>query len=532
MSARGPDRSSGPRWLVPAALLCSLAAVAKPPVIDEESYLWLGAHVDPALPYDWHRAWQPWSDQGPVTFVYAHPPLHLWWMALVHAISADPGFARAACAVPFVTLYAWGVGRLAAATTRRAPLACAAWLAASTVQLGLQDSLMIDLPAVALVTAGVGLYAGRDERGGLLRLGLAGLLLGLGAATKYSMGMVVVPVLLHAAVRVGRGRLPVGSAAALAAAAFAVPAAVEGVVAAQYGQLHLWAVCAHRHDIESGPVGGRALGALARMALLPVPLASPALAVGAVVVGACAAWAGAPSSLAGAGMVTWLVVCGLGAAGAAAAVRSLLDGDDRDDGLLLGGLVLATFAGVAGAHNFASARYLLPAAAPLAVVLARAAGRSDRAASLSWGAVVASALLAGAVSVADFRFAAAGDAVAAAGAVRVQSMAPVDVRFAGEWTFRYHLEAIGWQRYRPGEELRPGTLVLVADNESPGEFPRGSWQPVDRVEGVDRLPLKVMAPAQGIALYAETLGVLPLGWSSDPLESATVFRVTGAADGR
>lgn len=521
----------GPRWLLPAALACALSAVTKLPVIDEESYLWLGAHVDPARPYDWHRTWQPWADLGPTTFVYAHPPLHLWWMALVHAVSPELSVQRVLCAVPFVALYALGVGRLAAATTARPGLACAAWLAASTVQLALQDSLMIDLPAVALATAGVGVYAARHERGGAGGFAVAGALLGLAAATKYSMGMVVVPVLLHAALRVAKGRLPLGSGLALAGAAVGVPAGVEALVAAQYGQVHAWSVWAHRHDIVSGPVGQRTVGVLARAALLPLPLAG-AGAVVAAVAGAAVAWFAVPAGLSGAGFAGMCAACALGAIAVGAAARALVDEDDRDAGLLLGGLVVATFAGVAGAHNFASARYLLPAAAPLAVLLARAVEGSARARALAWCGVGASAVVAAAVCVADARLAAAGAAVAEAGALRVQSMAPVDVRFAGEWTFRYHLEAIGWQRYRPGEALRPGTLVLVADNESPGDYPRSAWQPVDRVEGADRFPLKVMAPSRQTALYAETLGVLPLGWSADPLESATVFRVPGDAGGR
>lgn len=528
-----PAGASGPRWLVPAALFCALAGVTKLPVIDEESYLWLGAHVDPARPYDWHRTWQPWADLGPTTFVYAHPPLHLWWMALVHAVSPELSVERVLCAVPFVALYALGVGRLAAATTGRPGLACAAWLAAATVQLALQDSLMIDLPAVALATAGVGMYAARDERGGGRGLAVAGVLLGLAAATKYSMGMVVVPVLLHAALRVANGRLPLGSGVAIAAAAVGVPAGVEALVAAQYGQVHAWAVWVHRHDIESGPLGQRAVGALARAALLPLPVAGGTLAVVVVaaVAGAGTAWFAVPAGLTAAGVAGLCAACALGAVAIGAAGRALVADDDRDSGLLLGGLVLATFAGVAGAHNFASARYLLPAAAPLAVLLARAVEGSARARGLAWCGVATSAVVAAAVCVADVRLAAAGAAVAEAGALRVNAMDPVDVRFAGEWTFRYHLESIGWERYRPGEELRPGTLVLVADNESPGDYPRTAWQPVDRVEGADRFPLKVMAPARMTALYAETLGVLPLGWSTDPLESATVFRVPGNAGG-
>ena len=90
------------------------------------------------------------------------------------------------------------------------------------------------------------------------------------------------------------------------------------------------------------------------------------------------------------------------------------------------------------------------------------------------------------------------------------------------------MEQRGWTRYRPGEVLAPGSIVVVAEQESPGEFPRSAWEPVDRVESVDRFPLRVMQPGRGISLYSETLGAFPLGTSGEPLESATIYRVGGS----
>ncbi len=529
--------TASPRWLVPAALLCAVAFIGKAPVIDEESYLWLGSHVSVLRPYDWHRVWQPWDVDGPSTFEYAHPPLFLWFMALVRGISTDLRVNRLCCAVPFVSLYAWGVGRWAARCTVSPGLVGILWLASATVQLGLQDSLMIDLPAVALVTAGLALYReGVDEGAGLWR---AGALLGLGLGTKYSMGMVVGLVILHAAVQAGRGRLRGWALVAFLAPLLSIPLLGEAAMAVVYGKVHFLHVWAHRHDIASGPLDQRALGALVRMALLPLPalllLARPGLTLGGTLGGLVMATIARPAGIEGGQFAELAICCAVGGVALARAAATVFTPahmrrrDDRDDGLLLGGTVLCVVAGVTFAHNYASARYLLPAAAPLAMLLVRSAedtlgGRALAQVSAAVGAVGALAF-----SVADYRFGASGVEVARVAAARVDERRPVEKRFAGEWSFRYTMEALGWERYRPGEDLPGGTLVVVADGESPGDYPRSVWEPVDRIESADALWLRVMSPAQGVSLYAETLGALPIGVGDGPLETATVFRVGAGA---
>lgn len=531
--------AASPRWLVPAALLCSLAFLGKAPVIDEESYLWLGSHVTFARPYDWHRVWQPWGDTGPTSFVYAHPPLFLWWMAAVRALSADPRIARLLCVLPFVSLYAWAVGRWAARATHHSSLVGALWLSCATVQLGLQDSLMIDLPAVALVTAGLALYhEGLEVRAGLWR---GGVLLGLALATKYSMGMVVALVLVHVAVETARGRVTVGALLALLATALGIPLLVEAGVAAVYGRPHIVEVWTHRHDIGAGPLDLRMLGVLTRLALLPLPvlllLARPGLTLVGSTVGLVAALTVRPTGIDGGAFVGLLACCMLGGIVIARSGATVFTPEhrrrkgDHDDGLLLGGVVLCVVVGVALAHNYASARYLLPAAAPLAILLARSAEDTPGGRALAWAGVVASAAVSLALSVADYRFGAAGLEVADAAAARVERQAPPAKRFAGEWSFRYQMEQRGWTRYRPGEALPVGTLVVVAENGSPGEYPRAQWEPVDRVESADRFPLRVMAPGDGVSLYAETLGALPIGVGHGPMEAATVYRVGRTSGG-
>ncbi len=502
-----------PFWLVPLALLCVIPFLGKAPVLDEESYLWIGAHLNAARPYDWLRIWQPYDADD--SFIYAHPPLYLWWMAGIHAVSSTVWIERLLCAVPFVSLYAWAVAIWAARSCRHPGLAAGVWLASSTVQLGLQDSLMIDLPAVAFVTMGLAMYrTGLDGTG----MGRAGAWLGLAMATKYSMAMVCVPVVLHAVVY-GRGRAKLW---ALVIPMVVIPCLVEGAVYGLYGRVHVWEVWAHRGDIVAGPLDGRLLGTFARLALLPLPIVlilRPGLFVGGAVLGLAVLGAVGSGGLSPGEIGGLAVSVALGGGILARSVAGLAG----RDGSLLGGVVLCVIAGVAFGHNYASARYLLPAAAPLAILLTRSAEAVRGGRWLLQAAILVSGALALAVSIADFRFARASAEVAdhAIGRLRGQDLPAV--RFAGEWSFRYTLEDHRITRYRPGEVLPEGAMVVVAGWSSPGEFPRERWEPRDHVESTDRFPLRVMGT--DISLYAETLGILPLGFSDEPLESATIYRV-------
>ncbi len=77
--------------LVLTLVSVALAALFMPaaPVLDEESYLDIAAQMPWARPYDWYRAWQPWGAEVPEnSYLYAHPPLHLWWIKLTGGLRA------------------------------------------------------------------------------------------------------------------------------------------------------------------------------------------------------------------------------------------------------------------------------------------------------------------------------------------------------------------------------------------------------------------------------------------------------------
>lgn len=538
------------RWLPVAALLVVIPFLGKLPTLDEESYLWLAAHLDPLRPYDWSRVWPPYDADG---FVYAHPPLHLIWLWAWSGLADVLPAYRLVVGAPWIVLYAWATGALANRVCRHPGLACGLWLASATVALGLQDTLMIDLPAVALGTAALAFYreglarAPRVRRGQVLAapterstreraqppgspepwFRAAGLALGLGLITKYPVMLVGLALLFHMA-RHGWRPAVVGIAAAI----FGVE---EAWVAAQYGQLHLYEVWARREEIASGPMGGRALGALVRMSFLPVPLAllrvdgSLVLVAGAMA-GAALAWAWPGGGSVGERVVLFGLAM-IGSLGLARSFRGLVRRSgkrrrrDEGDSLLLGGVAFFAFVGVVGLHNYAAARYLLPAATPIALLVTRAAEEVEGGKWLVRLSILFGAMNALVVVEADRRFVAASDEVAALAVRAVPFEATRPPRFAGEWSARRRFEAAGWSRYRYDEVLPSGTVVVVMDNAGAGLVDIEGMEPTKRITSADDFPVRVSDTSGNISLYSETLGALPLGWRRAPLDGATLYVV-------
>jgi hypothetical protein len=519
-----PPRVAGAGWLVAMAVLVVLPFLGKAPAIDEEGYLWIAAHLDPLRPYDWTRVWAPYDGDA---YAWAHPPLHLLWLAACGALTHIPWLARGIAGLPWIMLLAWSVATLARQVCHHPAVAAATWITSPIVLLGLHDTWMIDLPATALATFAVAAYREglRDEETPWFIA--SGLALGLAIETKYSMA-VLVPVFAVHMVRLG-------PRPALWAALALVVVGVEAPLWVIYGRPHPWEVWARRGEIAAGGVAARFVGVLVRAALLGLPLVlvrtsphMPAIGLGLALVAVLAAH---PAEMPVADAAVLVVLAGLGGALLVRGAQAMLSSPvrrrkgDRGDALLLGGWFCAVLVGVVVFHNYASARYLLPAGAPAALMLTRSGEE------VPWGKLILQVsaglmgVLALGLAVADLRFANAGATVAHDAAIAVSEAGGAPGRFAGEWSFRGALETAGWTRYRPDEVLAPGTWVVVADNESPGVVPLDNLEPIRRVESADHFPLRVVDLDHGIGLYAETLGALPFGLGRGPIEGATVFRV-------
>lgn len=531
-----------PTWVVGVALLVYAVALPKALVLDEESYLWLGRHVSWANPYDWTREWQGREGWG-----YAHPPLYLWWHKAWsaweswvggHPVSGhdpegtmfvhwQPGplWAVRLSALPWVLLWSGAAALWIRRTCHHPAVAGVAFLGSTTVVLGLQDSLMIDLPYVALTTAALAAYREGFPARSWRWHAAAGLALGLAIETKY-------PAALLAPVFVVHG-LRAGFSAPFWACAAAVVGGVEGYLWATHGSPHPLAVWESREWVARGPLGARLLGTLARAALLPAAVAllytRPVHAGVGLALGATALLAARPDALEAVPLLFLLGCAALGGAAFSRAVEGLLASPlrrrkgDQHDSLLLGGSVVVTFLGVVAVHNYASARYLLPAAAPLAILLGRAAedvphGKAAQLVASALGGALALALAA-----VDSSFATAGVDAARGALVAARSHGVTEGKFVAEWSARAELEAAGWRRLVDVETARPGERVIVM-RQSGGRVP-DAWEPLAVVEVPGPIPLRVLDVRAGIGLYAETLGPLPFGLSSGPLEVAVLYEV-------
>lgn len=526
------------RLLVPrlalalAAGLCALLLTAPMPVLDEESYLDIAGQLDPARPYGWWRPWQPWGLSQPEdAYVYAHPPLFVFWVKawLSQGQGLPVSAVKLAAGLPWAMLLGWSAGRLAERLTRQPWLAAVAFLTAPVTLLGLQRGLMPDLMCASLGALGVASWVeGRAVPEGLpfLRIRwllLAGVAIGAASFTKYPALVLLVPLILHAR--------RVGSVTALGWVALGflgVWGAGEAWLWSLYDRVHLVEVLTRAGEIGRGPLTGRTLGVLSRLGLLGVSALPFLLGSGtrrlplALGAGVFLAASGAP---AGTPLVAQVVLAGLSGVGVFVFLESLRGAGrsplDRDDGngLLLSSWVGVVLVAVVLTHNYAAPRYLLPLLLPLALLAGRSAERRPGGLALLVAGGALQLALGLVVTVAEHRFAhaqvqAAEDALRVAGEQRTGF-------FAGEWTFRWRLEQAGWAWWDGASPLPTGSLVISATQAVPAALP-------DTWEALQAFPaalgtVRVIDTEASVSLYSETIGVLPLGGSRGPLETAHLW---------
>ncbi len=561
-------------WLVPVVLVVVLGFSGKLPVVDEESYLFMARETlaDPMRPYDWWRVWQPWAPAGS-SFFFAHPPLQWLWVGLCCRVLGSCGAVdglvvlRLAVSLPPAMLLGWSVASLARSSSSRPGLASLLWIGSPITVLGLSSGFMVDLPATAMGTAALALWASRKPSmsdgatagsaaspgGTSLGLVVVGLLLGLAVSTKYPM-LVLAPVLLVDAAR----RSLLRTSWPLWLTFVITWGGLESWLWYEYDQPHLLAVLLSASQVERGAVSGRAAGSLARLGLALAPLLFvggwgvlktrrknsadppgppgslkepplfnrsvwfvPMLVLGALL------WA-APQEL---GPFQWgvlLVFVSMGSSWVVLALSAALS--RRSPGTAFLGLwVLMVLAGVLVGHNFASGRYLLPLMAPLACLVADLVPVCPALRWVRGVLVLAWGLLAISMGLADMRLAAAASHLAE----QVASRYPPGF-FVGEWTFRWRMEQEGWSPVEYGrngaEGLRAGDLVVTPRNSVAAPLPWERLRLVEVLESSDRSPLRLVDVPGNIGYYAETLGPLPVGLGREPLEVVRVYRVVKETD--
>jgi hypothetical protein len=298
-----------------------------------------------------------------------------------------------------------------------------------------------------------------------------------------------------------------------------------------YGKLHLWEVWSQRDAIPSGPFEARGLGILARAGLILLPLglfwSRPRILGFGLLIGALV---GLGAGGLGGGERLWLGL--LSSCGAAFVLRAItgMGGSrqrrrkgDKGDALLLGGSALSCLLGVWFFHNFASARYLLPAVVPLLILTVRSAEEIPKGKWASRLGVGLSALGAVLLATADLRFLRASLEVA-----ETAAMDRLPGVFEGEWTGRWALEKRGWKRRVPGQAIAVGTQVILLHNAAANLEIPANWEPLREVESKESFWLRVIGG--NIGLYSETIGILPVGIGEGPLSGAVVFEVRGESE--
>ena len=160
-----------------------------------------------------------------------------------------------------------------------------------------------------------------------------------------------------------------------------------------------------------------------------------------------------------------------------------------------------------------AARYLLPVAAPLAIL---AADRlSPRRLTL---AIVAQGLLAALLAMANQQHWQAYKDLASR-----LTLAP-RTWIAGEWGLRYYLEARGARPLRHAQAVAPGEIVVESALGFPVGYTTGGGraEAVSRFEIVPSLPLRLM---KGSAWMTTAFGLDPFAVSRDPADTVTVKRI-------
>mgnify|MGYP004329324823 CR=1 FL=1 len=99
-------------------------------------------------------------------------------------------------------------------------------------------------------------------------------------------------------------------------------------------------------------------------------------------------------------------------------------------------------------------------------------------------------------------------------------------RYAGEWTFRWKMRESGWTIWHPGDELIPGERLAVPVNSGPFEVPEDRLRLIEQYATPQRFPVRVLDQPARIGYHGETLGILPVGISSAPMERVRLYEVS------
>lgn len=561
-ASREPSRIRRPLVLVGALVaLTTLPFAGKAVHVDDVYFLEVAANIlkDPLRPFAGAVAledidYRVFAETGrcPTTFAsMSHPPLVPYAMALVAHLYG--GFREPPLHLAFA-LFALGAAfamyDLAGRFTRT-PLLTTLLLVSSPVFVMSAQSLMTDMPALALSLAALALFirgTDGDRRSMML---LSGILAGLAILTRYS-ALLALP--LFGAYTLAHGRARKAWPALLGASAVLSLWAIQNLVI--HGELHILASARHYQLFFAdggldwagllkktlGDVSG--LGGttfVAAVLLLVTGGRRRVVTFGLGVFAAALVFVVRPASIERIELYSVLEVVAVAAAfacGVLLLVEALwprstapdsTEAGERD-GVFLKAWLLLALGGALFLLPFGTARYMLPALPPLWILLVRrfldldSAPRRIRVAS---GLVIAQGLaLSLVLGVADQDYAERYRDLA----LRLRASYPNrTVWFVGEWGFRYYMSREGGRYLKSTDDSpQPGDVVVrpfIAGMHamSPSLLARTTRVEQQALSGP--WPIRLMNFEAKAGYYSHHWGYLPWSLSSAPLEVVDIFEV-------
>ncbi|MCS7316314.1 MAG: glycosyltransferase family 39 protein [Bryobacterales bacterium] len=443
---------------------------------------------------------------------HPHPPFNAWFLALLLALMGEiyeaPYHASYLVFSAIAAAAAWSLARRFSSQ----PLLATLLTLAAPAFLVNGNSLEADVPLMAFWLAATALFVRAVDEPSGWRLGAAVIAMALAALTAYQ-AVLLAPILaayLWQRARAWRlGWLALATAPAVIAAwqlferltTGSLPAAILAGFFRTYGL----------QTLERKLANAAAL--TAHLGWLVFPL----LALGAF----------------GGGRTGWLIA-GLAALGGAALdshplfwfpfavgvlvlsclVRLIARARDADQRFLA--LWAAGFFAAALVLFFAgSARYLLPMAAPVALLTAR---RLEAKPHWLWAGLACQVALGLALARVNYEHWEGYREFARTLAPECRTRR---VWINGEWGLRFYLEAEGGLPLVRGQAVQPGEIVVSSRLAYPIRFTTGGGAPVVLAERTIRasLPLRLIGLGARSAWSSATFGLRPFDWRWDPLDA-------------
>lgn len=543
----------GPRTSRDLGLLAGLALILNAPFvaqafhIDDVLYLDIARNAfrHPLFPLDMTYVFE---GKSVTMWGHTHPPLNSYLLAallFIHGERPSEAFLHASYLL-FPLLAAVGFYFLARRFVRRPLLAGALFLTVPTL-IVTAHTLMADVPMLALWLTATALFINGVDRSDA-RLEAIALLPVTAAIFMAYQGLALLPLLGLYAFQ--RGRLSKRRAILLTFPALAL-------FGWQFaGYLHKGSAPASVLFHYLGPMGlwqpmGKVRTAASVLAyaggvLIPFPFLFVAFGrrfkglLLLLVIAAAAAGVGLGSALAHKYSLVekaFFILCFAGGLLAAfeALVRffeSSLREKRNDETVFLSLWFLGVLSYCVLIFPSGSARYLLPAAPPLILLLLRST-EDHLPTSKSWRVFYATVLpcqliLGLALACADYRIAALYPQFSRDFASRYLAGGAGRFLFSGEWGFHYYLAALGGEPMTLDSVGRPGELVVKSRaclaHQFDSQLDR-SLQAVGEETYRIRSPLRLLDKAARAGFWNDGWGVLPFWFSQAPIDEITIYRV-------